>query len=151
MRALLAALLMLVLALPLGRPSEVLAAPVSWVEVPPTAEGRQWWDEGSLRISRGGYLTVLSRFQPAAAPADAGAAAPAGAGEAAPTARAPLGSLYVMELDCDQDLYRDISVNGLPRFSPPWQPTGRDDLTHTVLQQACAAYSASLAPAVLPS
>lgn len=147
MSGLLAALLALLLVLPLGRQAPALAAPVSWVEVPPTEQGRQWWDEGSLRISRGGYLTVLSRFQPAPAAAPA-AAAPAGAGAAAAAAARPaVGSLYVMELDCDQDLYRDISVNGLPRFSPPWQPTGRDDLTHTVLQQACAAYTASLAPA----
>jgi hypothetical protein len=48
----------------------------------------------------------------------------------------------VMELDCDQSLYRDISVNGLPQFGASWQPTGRDDLTAEVLRQACAAEAA---------
>ena len=51
--------LLLLLALLLA-PAAVWAGPVSWVEVPPTAEGRQWWDEGSLRINRAGNLTVLS-------------------------------------------------------------------------------------------
>ena len=184
-------------------PPGVWAAPVSWIEVPPTAEGRQWWDAGSLHYNRAGHLTVLSRFQsapsleaqasasqagplsPAAAPPATaprgndgpdGASRPAGAPGSAPgeaaaapaldsatnagntTSHGPAGSLpagldrraggsgatsisrlYVMELDCDQSLYRDISVNGLPRFGATWQPTGSDDLTAEVLRQACAA------------
>lgn len=106
-------------------PGPAWAGPVSWQEVPATAEGRQWWDGGSLRFNRSGHLTVLSRFQPAPGEGDEGTAAPS--------------RLYVMELDCDQSLYRDISINGLPRFGAPWQPTGTDDLTAEVLRQACAA------------
>lgn len=142
--------LLLLALLLLGQVPGAVAGPVSWVEVPASSEGRQWWDEGSLRLNRSGHLTVLSRFQPAAAAgSDAAAAAAASgaasAGEAAPAAagrRAAPGRLYVMELDCDQDLYRDTSINGLPQFAPSWQPTGRDDLTHAVLQQACSAYAA---------
>ena len=44
-----------------------------------------------------------------------------------------------MELDCDQGLYRDTSVNGLPQFGPQWLPVGNDDLTAEVLREACAA------------
>ena len=119
-------LLSLLVLLLLG-PAPLWAGPVSWQEVPPTAEGQQWWDEGSLRFNRSGHLTVLSRFQPAAGE-DTKADAPR-----------PPGRLYVMELDCDQSLYRDISINGLPQFGAPWQPTGQDDLTAEVLRQACAA------------
>jgi len=99
-----------------------LAAPVSWVEVTPTELGRQWWDEGSLRRNRAGYLTVLSRFQPPE------------------TENGPaVGSLYVMELDCGQGLYRDISINGLPRWGAAWQLSEGDALSEQVLRQACAA------------
>ena len=173
----------LLLALLLLTPLRAWAAPVSWVEVPPTAEGRQWWDEGSLRINRAGNLTVLSRYEAAAQttdpPGDAaaspgGPATDSGGGSAPALPRstaistveparpaAPAGALpattpqpgaggsarvisrlYVMELDCDQSLYRDISVNGLPRFGASWQPTGSDDLTAEVLRQACAAGAA---------
>ena len=133
-------------------PARAWAGPVSWKEVPPTPEGRQWWDEGSLRRNRSGQLTVLSRFQ--AAPeagavgtAPEGAPAPAGSLPAAVDQRQavsarttpPVSRLYVMELDCDQSLYRDISINGLPQFRADWQPTGSDDLTAEVLRQACAA------------
>jgi hypothetical protein len=44
-----------------------------------------------------------------------------------------------MELDCDLRLYRDVSVNGLPRFNATWQPTGSDSLVAATLQEACAA------------
>jgi hypothetical protein len=44
-----------------------------------------------------------------------------------------------MELDCDLHLYRDVAVNGLPRFNASWQPTGGDPLVAVTLQEACAA------------
>ena len=102
------------------------AAPVQWEELPATADGRQWWDAGSLRRSRNGTLSVLSRYQPAA---------PEGKADQRP----PRGELYVMEIDCDLRLYRDTSVNGLPRFQPPWQAAGDDQLVSSLIDAVCAA------------
>ena len=100
----------------------LLAGPVDWQEVPSTSEGRQWWDSGSLRRNRRGLLTVLSRFQPAEVEGERRA-----------------NSLFVMELDCDQRLYRDTAVNGLPHWGAAWQPAGEEDLTASVLNAVCAA------------
>ena len=111
-------------------PAAAWAGPVNWNEVPPSAEGRQWWDAGSLRLSRQGALTVLSRFQPAPPP---------GTDASAAEARPGAASLYVMELDCDQELFRDISVNGLPRFRAEWLTTSGDALSTEVLRAACQA------------
>jgi len=150
LQALLPVVLLLVsLALP-PAPSPLLpglkpawAGPVDWREVPASATGRQWWDAGSLRRDRRGTLSVLSRFQPLSEPEGREAPqTPAAAGslEANPrSAREPLGTLVVMELDCDLSLYRDVSVNGLPRFNATWQPTGGDPLVTATLQEACAA------------
>jgi hypothetical protein len=102
------------------------AGPVDWQEVEAGPEGRQWWDAGSLRFDREGRLSVLSRFQPAAA-------------DAPEDARPPVGQLYVMQLDCDEELYRDTAVNGLPRWGAPWQPAAGDTLTIRVLHAACEA------------
>ncbi len=104
----------------------VWAGPVEWREVASSPAGRQWWDAGSLRPGREGRLSVLSRFQPAP---DADAA----------DERSPIGRLYVMELDCGQQLYRDTAINGLPRWGAPWQAASSDDLTTRVLQAACSA------------
>jgi len=125
------------------------AGPVDWREVPASATGRQWWDAGSLRRDRRGTLSVLSRFQPLSEPEGIEAPQPspaAGSLEAKPrSARQPLGTLVVMELDCDLGLYRDVSVNGLPRFNTTWQPTGGDPLVAATLQEAC---SAAAGPAI---
>ncbi len=123
--------LLLVLVLMLAPPS-ALAGPVDWQEVPATAEGRQWWDAGSLRFDRQGRLSVLSRFQPPAPAAEEGEA----------PERPTIGTLYVMQLDCDQALYRDTSVNGLPRWQAEWRPVAGDGLMTSVLNEACAAAAA---------
>jgi hypothetical protein len=114
------------------------AGPVSWQEVTATAEGRQWWDSGSLRRNREGNVTVLSRFQSRPPEDEAPATTTSAAAAARPAPRLD-ARLYVMELDCDQGLYRDTSVNGLPQFGPQWLPVGNDDLTAEVLREACAA------------
>jgi len=141
-------LLLLPGALVLSPVGPVWAGPVAWQELPASSEGRQWWDSGSLRLSRQGNLTVLSRFQPAPKPApDAVAAPPPGAAAELtdgndPDPQSPRqapGILYVMELDCDQALYRDLAVNGLPRWRSQWQPAGPDDLVRRLLNEVCAA------------
>ena len=114
----------LALLLVLVGPSPLWCAPVEWREVPASEAGQQWWDAGSLRVDRGGYLSVLSRFQPAASEEQR---------------RAPLADLYVMQIDCAQGLYRDTSVNGLPRWNAEWRLGSEDPLVAAVLAAACEA------------
>ena len=124
-RQLLGLVLALVLLLPLelaGLPPAALAGPVDWKEVESTADGRQWWDAGSVRRDRDGFLSVLSRFTPET---DADT----------PT----LGTLYVMQIDCDQRLFRDKQVNGLPRWGAQWEPAGGDGLIERVIDAVCLA------------
>ncbi len=130
-------LLAMVLVLQLLVVPAAWAGPVNWQEVTATAEGRQWWDSGSLRRNREGNVTVLSRFQ-SSPPEDEAPATTSAPAAARPAPRLD-ARLYVMELDCDQGLYRDTSVNGLPQFGPQWLPVGNDDLTAEVLREACAA------------
>ena len=115
-------------------PPAAMAGPVNWHEVPATEAGRQWWDEGSLRVSKTGLLSVLSRFQPAEAEQ------PSGSGQRPRI----LGDLYVMEIDCGQGLYRDTSINGLPHWGAEWQPVGSDGLIEAVVRESCS--SAGLLP-----
>jgi hypothetical protein len=139
MKRLLAAALALLLtmALVVCTPAATQAAPVNWIEVSPTDAGRQWWDEGSLRISSSGTLKVLSRFQPAASAAQPGDEA------ARPRI---LGDLYVMEIDCGQALYRDTSINGLPQWGAQWEPVAGDGLIAAVIRDSCSAAGLAVIP-----
>ena len=126
----------LLMLLPLHQPA--WAGPVDWHEVPASDDGRQWWDAGSLRVNRDGNLTVLSRFQPAP-PADQ----PRNADGSEP--RPPASDLYVMEIDCGQNLFRDTSINGLPQWGSSWQAAAGDDLISSTITEACAAGGTLLA------
>lgn len=144
--------LLLALAVGLAAPALAWAGPVDWQELPTTADGRQWWDAGSLRLTKSGNLSVLSRFQPAPEPSGPEAATPAGAigtapGDAKPAAgetaagspRPRPSDLYVMEIDCDQLLFRDTSINGLPQWGSQWQPVGGDGLIEETVAAVCEA------------
>ncbi len=102
--------------------SVVLAGPVDWQEVEATAEGRQWWDAGSLRRDRDGFVSVLSRYT-----------------TETDEDVATLGTLVVMQIDCDQRLFRDKQVNGLPRWGAQWEPAGGDGLIERVIDAVCRA------------
>ena len=121
------ALLLLALVLT-TQPGPSHAGPVDWHEVPSTSEGRQWWDGGSLRRSRGGNVSVLSRFQPAVS-------------EDKPR---PVSDLYVMDIACGEDLFRDTSINGLPQFGAEWQPAAGDSLISSVITEVCDAATTQL-------
>jgi hypothetical protein len=115
LKAALVPLLIVVLATP------ALAGPVDWREVPSTSEGQQWWDAGSVRRTKDGNLSVLSRYSLKTE-------------DESPA----LGTLVVMEIDCDQSLYRDTQKNGLPRFRADWEAPAKDDLITEVINAVCS-------------
>jgi len=117
--ALLAFLIMVLMQTVVAQP--VLAGPVDWREVPSTSEGQQWWDAGSVRRTREGNVSVLSRYSLKTE-------------DESPA----LGTLVVMEIDCDQSLYRDTQKNGLPRFRADWEAPAKDDLITEVINAVCS-------------
>ena len=117
--ALLASLVVVLMQMAVAQP--VLAGPVDWREVPSTSEGQQWWDAGSVRRTREGNVSVLSRYSLKTE-------------DESPA----LGTLVVMEIDCDQSLYRDTQKNGLPRFRADWEAPAKDDLITEVINDVCS-------------
>ena len=116
---LLASLVVILMQTAVSQP--VLAGPVDWREVPSTSEGQQWWDAGSVRRTREGNVSVLSRYSLKTE-------------DESPA----LGTLVVMEIDCDQSLYRDTQKNGLPRFRADWEAPAKDDLITEVINAVCS-------------
>ena len=115
-------------------PAVAFAGPVNWQEVAPTAEGRQWWDSGSLRATKTGNLSVLSRFQASNPEPDEN-----GVTDESRTKPKRMADLYVMDIDCDQQLFRDTSINGIPQFKAEWLPAAGDNLITAVIQGSCLA------------
>ena len=113
--------LLIVVLIQTGVAQPVFAGPVDWREVPSTSEGQQWWDAGSLRRTREGNVSVLSRYSLKTE-------------DESPA----LGTLVVMEIDCDQSLYRDTQKNGLPRFRADWEAPAEDDLITEVINAVCS-------------
>ena len=117
--ALLASLVVVLMQMAVAQP--VFAGPVDWREVPSTSEGQQWWDAGSVRRTREGNVSVLSRYSLKTE-------------DESPA----LGTLVVMEIDCDQSLYRDTQKTGLPRFRADWEAPAKDDLITEVINDVCS-------------
>ena len=117
--ALLASLVVVLMQMAVAQ--SVFAGPVDWREVPSTSEGQQWWDAGSVRRTREGNVSVLSRYSLKTE-------------DESPA----LGTLVVMEIDCDQSLYRDTQKNGLPRFRADWEAPAEDDLITEVINAVCS-------------
>ena len=117
--ALLASLVVVLMQMAVAQP--VFAGPVDWREVPSTSEGQQWWDAGSVRRTKEGNVSVLSRYSLKTE-------------DESPA----LGTLVVMEIDCDQSLYRDTQKNGLPRFRADWEAPAKDDLISEVINAVCS-------------
>ena len=117
--ALLASLVVVLMQMAVAQP--VFAGPVDWREVPSTSEGQQRWDAGSVRRTREGNVSVLSRYSLKTE-------------DESPA----LGTLVVMEIDCDQSLYRDTQKNGLPRFRADWEAPAKDDLITEVINAVCS-------------
>jgi hypothetical protein len=44
-----------------------------------------------------------------------------------------------MHIDCDQKLFRDTSVNGLPRFRAEWKSADGDGLIDALIDEVCTA------------
>ncbi len=102
--------------------SFVQAGPVNWEEVEPSEAGRQWVDLGSIKINKDGNFNVLSRFE-----------------VSSKTDQQPKkSSLFVMQINCSKNIFRDTYVNGIPKFSSEWHSGDGDSLIINVLNKVCS-------------
>ena len=115
-------LLLILLISQLGIVKTASAGSVNWIEVNPSQNGQQWWDKGSLKKKRNGNITVLSKFKPIID------------GEM----NQQNNKLYVMEINCKNKLFRDTSINGLPKLNSKWQTPNEDELIEEVISDSCS-------------
>ena len=97
-----------------------------WIEAPTTEEGQQWWDLDSLNNTTDGNIELLTRFSP----------------NPNKNKESIITTVYLMEIDCSNRLFRDTQINGVQQFNKKWNMTDNDELINGVIDQSCS-YKAS--------
>ncbi len=97
-----------------------------WIESPTTEEGQQWWDLDSLNNTTDGNIELLTRFSP----------------NPNKNKESIITTVYLMEIDCSNRLFRDTQINGVQQFNKKWNSTDNDELINGVIDQSCS-YKAS--------
>jgi len=93
-----------------------------WIEVTTTEEGQQWWDLDSLNNTTDGNIELLTRFSP----------------NPNKNKESIITTVYLMEIDCSNRLFRDTQINGVQQFNKKWNSTDSDELINGVINQSCS-------------
>ena len=105
-------------------PSKIDALSHKWIAVPKNQYGEQLWDQNSIQKNPDGFIRVLSKFVPQN------------------TTDITQNILYTMEINCSDQVFRDIAVgsNEFTEFKnndSEWKDPNGDKLILGVIDQVC--------------
>ena len=94
---------------------------VDWVLLKENNDGKEWIDMGSIKPLKNNELTVLTKFF-----------------KNSPDSKEEgVLSLYVMKINCNNEKFKDISINGIPQFNSKWKVSNNDELIDIVIEKSC--------------
>tara|TARA_Y100001978_G_C23445921_1_gene315332 strand:+ start:94 stop:489 length:396 start_codon:yes stop_codon:yes gene_type:complete len=95
---------------------------VNWILLKENLDGKQWLDKGSLKRYKNNEISVLTKyFQNPAESEDKG-----------------ITSLYVMRINCNNNQFKDTSINGIPNINAKWKTANNDELIDIVIKKSCS-------------
>ena len=94
---------------------------VDWVLLKENNDGKEWIDIGSIKEINADEVTVLTKFLRNPKEGD----------------KKQL-SLYVMRINCNDNTFKDTSINGIPQFGSKWQTSKNDELIEVVIEKSCS-------------
>ena len=94
---------------------------IDWVLLKENNDGKEWIDMGSIKEINDGEISVLTKFFKN--PKES-----SNKGEL---------SLYVMRINCNDNTFKDTSINGIPQFGSKWQTSNNDELIDVVIEKSC--------------
>ena len=94
---------------------------IDWVLLKENNDGKEWIDMGSIKEINDGEISVLTKFFKN--PKES-----SNKGEL---------SLYVMRINCNDNTFKDTSINGIPQFGSKWQTSNNDELIDVVIEKTC--------------
>ena len=95
---------------------------VDWFLLKENESGKEWLDLGSIKVLKNNQLTVLTRYYEN----------PSNVKDKGET------YLYVMKINCLNNEFKDISINGIPQFNSKWKTSNDDELIDNVITRSCA-------------
>ena len=94
---------------------------VDWILLKENNDGKEWIDIGSIKEINADEVTVLTKFLRNPKEGD----------------KKQL-SLYVMRINCNDNTFKDTSINGIPQFGSKWQTSKNDELIEVVIEKSCS-------------
>ena len=95
---------------------------VDWLLLKENTDGKEWIDMGSIKEIKSGELTVLTKFfKNPKESSDKGQL-----------------SLYVMRINCNDNSFKDTSINGIPQFGSKWKTSNNDELIDVIIEKSCS-------------
>ena len=95
---------------------------VDWVLLKQNNDGKEWIDMGSIKEINTKEITVLTKFLK----------------NSKESSDKEQLSLYVMRINCNDNTFKDTSINGIPQFGSKWQTSNNDELIDVVIEKSCS-------------
>ena len=114
-------LLVIILIIFFNADNMVFGANNSWFEVSKTPEGIQYIDKNSIRIKDKQVLEIKTKYLKI----DGN------------TSKELEQYIYIMEINCLTNKFKDISVNGTKTFRAKWEAPNGDKLINDVISDSC--------------
>tara|TARA_B100000965_G_C19380368_1_gene664362 strand:- start:378 stop:782 length:405 start_codon:yes stop_codon:yes gene_type:complete len=93
----------------------------NWIQVSKTNEGIQYWDRGSLINKSNGLIEIKTKYFK----------------KDAENQEIIEENIYTMEINCINNKYKDISVNGKINLSAKWEAPNGDKLINDLISESC--------------
>ena len=95
---------------------------VDWVLLKENNDGKEWIDMGSIKEINDEEITVLTKFLK----------------NPKESSEKEKLSLYFMRINCNEKIFKDTSINGIPQFGSKWQTSNNDELLNVVIEKGCS-------------
>ena len=114
-------ILVLILLIFFNSTNIVYGANTNWVEVSQTPTGVQYLDRDSINIEEKGIIELTTKYIKIAPS----------------TSKEIEENIYIMQINCITNKFKDISVNGKKNLSAKWEDPNGDKLLDDVISDSC--------------
>ena len=114
-------ILVLILIILFNRTNIVYGTNINWVEVSRTPEGIQYLDRDNIDIQGEGIIELTTKYLEI----DAN------------TSNKIEENIYIMQINCLTNEFKDISVNGNKNLTAKWEDPNGDKLLDDVISNSC--------------